>query len=211
MNHPHNKDECRIQQSGRQSIEFPFLSKICLKIRASKKKKKKIYILSKLKCLLGWHEYVCVHLKLMCCIKILDMLSPCVLFTEFDIHLLYTHTVCLKTWHAWLVPLVFLSMSSSLFILPHASHPSCCVQSSCPDFSGASHRSGCEAALVIALAWPEESTSAAIWPQGLPHGHMITFMLPCLMRWKVLVLSGAESTIELVLLSSLSNYSADTA
>lgn len=62
----------------------------------------------------------------------------------------------------------------------------------------------CEAAVVIALAWPEESEGAAVWPTGLPQGYEIRYMLPCLMRWIALaVLSGTGSTIKLVLQSSL--------
>lgn len=63
----------------------------------------------------------------------------------------------------------------------------------------------CEAAAVIALAWPEERNSAAVWPPGLPQGYDVRHMLPCLMRQMALaVLSGAESTVELVLLSLIS-------
>lgn len=61
----------------------------------------------------------------------------------------------------------------------------------------------CGAAVVIALAWPEERNTAAAWPPGLPQGYDVRHMLPCLMRQMALVvLSGAQSTITLVLLSS---------
>lgn len=61
----------------------------------------------------------------------------------------------------------------------------------------------CEVAVVIALAWPEERNTAAVWPPGLPQGYDVRHMLPCLMRQMALaVLSGTQSTIKLVLLSS---------
>lgn len=53
----------------------------------------------------------------------------------------------------------------------------------------------CEAAAVIALAWPEERKGVAVWPPGLPQGYKIRYMLPCLMRWIALaVLSGLACT-----------------
>lgn len=68
----------------------------------------------------------------------------------------------------------------------------------------------CEAAVVIALAWPEERKGAEVWPPGLPQGYEIRYTPPCLMRWIALVvLSGTGSTIKLVLLSSL-DFTADT-
>lgn len=64
-----------------------------------------------------------MQLKLMCCIKILEMLSPGVLFTEFDIRLLYTHTVCLKN-------MAYLACSTCVPVhVILTLHPSTCLQS----------------------------------------------------------------------------------
>lgn len=58
MNHPHNKDECRIQRSGRWNICSLALQNLCPEV---KNKNKNLYlILSKqnIRFLLGWHDYV---------------------------------------------------------------------------------------------------------------------------------------------------------
>lgn len=63
MNHPHNKDECRIQRSGRRSVCSLPLQNLCLEVKKKNKKKNLYLILSKqsIRFLLGWHNYVFMH------------------------------------------------------------------------------------------------------------------------------------------------------
>lgn len=134
MNHPHNKDECRIQRSGRQNIAFAdTFSKISAQ-RYAEVKTIYIYIYINIKreyyFLVDTNMSACVwHLNIVCCIK-----NPRDLSAHVSFHRVWrppTLTVH-KNLATWLDPLMFSPPSlprSPSFLMPLIIHA---VYTVCP-------------------------------------------------------------------------------
>lgn len=80
MNHPHNKDECRIQRSGRQKIQHLQAHSPKSLPKAAWKWKQCISLLILKRNILSWLTQICHacvwHLKIICCIKNPRDVSP---------------------------------------------------------------------------------------------------------------------------------------